>query len=54
LSPTPLTVNTQIRLRWPVRRFLADDDRVTATLTIIATDVNGATTTATKTLTLRL
>ncbi len=53
LSLTPMTLNTQIRLRWPVRRFLTDEDRVTATLTIIATDVNLARTVATKVLTLR-
>jgi hypothetical protein len=53
LALTPSTVNTQIRLRWPVRRFLTDEDRVTATLTIVATDVNLARTVATKVLTLR-
>jgi len=50
---TPLTLNTQMRLRAPVRRFLYDDQRVRATLTITARDVNGAATTATKDITLR-
>jgi hypothetical protein len=36
-----------------VRRFLDDDDRVRAQLTITARDVNGASTTATKDITLR-
>jgi hypothetical protein len=53
LTLTPVTLNAQIRLRWPVRRFLTDDERVAATLTIVATDVAGATTTASKSLTLR-
>jgi hypothetical protein len=53
LTLTPVTVNTQMRLRWPVRRFLDDDDRVRAQLTITARDVNGASTTATKDITLR-
>lgn len=53
LTLTPLTLNTQIRLRWPVRRYLYDDDRVRAKLTITARDVNGAPTTATKDITLR-
>ena len=48
-----MTLNTQIRLRWPVRRYLRDDDRVAATLTITATDVNLAPTVATKALVLR-
>lgn len=53
LTITPLTINTQMRLRWPVRRYLRDDQRVRATLRIIAEDVNGARTTATKDITLR-
>ena len=53
LTLTPLTINTQMRLRSPVRRFLRDDRRVRATLTIVAHDVNGAATTATKDITLR-
>ena len=53
LTLTPLTINTQMRLRWPVRQYLRDDQRVRATLTIIAEDVNGARTTATKDITLR-
>jgi hypothetical protein len=53
LTLTPLTLNTQMRLRWPVRRYLEDDDRVRATLTIIARDVNGVPTTAIKDITLR-
>jgi hypothetical protein len=53
LTFTPLTVNTQMRVRRPVRRYLYDDQRVRATLTIAAQDVNGATTTATKDITLR-
>lgn len=53
LTLTPLTINTQMRLRWPVRRYLRDDQRVRATLRIIAEDVNGARTTATKDITLR-
>jgi hypothetical protein len=48
-----LTINTQMRLRWPVRQYLRDDQRVRATLTIVARDVNGAPTTATKDITLR-
>ena len=53
LTLTPLTLNTQIRLRWPVRRYLTDEDRVAATLTIVAESVTGARTTASKSLTLR-
>jgi len=53
LALTPVTINTQMRLRWPVRRYLADDDRVRATLTITATDVNLAPTIATKEITLQ-
>ena len=53
LSLTPMTLNTQIRLRWPVRRYLRDDDRVTATLRIVASDVNLVETVATKVITLR-
>jgi RTX calcium-binding nonapeptide repeat (4 copies) len=53
LTLTPLTVNTQMRVRWPVRRYLYDDQRVLATLTITAEDVNGARTIATKEITLR-
>jgi hypothetical protein len=53
LTLTPLMVNTQMRVRQPVRRYLYDDQRVRATLTIAAQDVNGATTTATKDITLR-
>jgi hypothetical protein len=53
ITLTPLTVNTQMRLRWPVRRYLYDDQRVRATLTIVARDVNGVATTATKDITLR-
>ena len=53
LTLTPLTINTQMRLRWPVRQYLRDDQRVRATLTIVARDVNGAPTTATKDITLR-
>ena len=53
LTITPLTINTQMRLRSPARRYLRDDQRVRATLTIIAEDVNGAGTTATKDITLR-
>jgi hypothetical protein len=53
LTRTPATVTTQMRLRWPVRRYLADDDRVRATLTITANDVNLAPTTATKEITLQ-
>jgi hypothetical protein len=53
LTLTPLTVNTQMRLRWPVRPYLRDDQRVRATLTITAEDVNGARTIATKDITLR-
>ncbi len=53
LTLTPLTVNTQMRLRVPARRYLYDDQRVRATFTISAQDVNGATTTATKDITLR-
>jgi hypothetical protein len=53
LTLIPLTINTQMRVRWPARRYLYDDQRVSATLTIIATDVNGVPTTATKAITLR-
>jgi hypothetical protein len=53
LTLTPLTVNTQMRLRWPVRPYLRDDQRLRATLTITAEDVNGARTIATKDITLR-
>lgn len=53
LTLTPLTINTQMRVRGPVRRFLYDDRLVRATLTITAQDVNGATTIATKDITLR-
>jgi hypothetical protein len=53
LTLTPLTINTQMRVRMPVRRYLYDDQRVRATLTITAHDVNGAPTTATKDITLR-
>ncbi|HMJ94642.1 MAG TPA: hypothetical protein VK486_02260 [Thermoleophilaceae bacterium] len=53
LTLTPLTINTQMRLRSPVRRFLYDDQRVRATLTITARDVNNVPTTATKEITLR-
>jgi hypothetical protein len=53
LTTVPLTLNTQMRLRWPVRRFLYDDDVVRATLTITARDVNGVPTRATKAITLR-
>jgi hypothetical protein len=53
LTLTPLTVNTQMRVRQPVRRYLHDDQRVRATLTITAEDVNGARTIATKDITLR-
>ena len=53
LTLTPVTINTQMRLRWPVRQYLRDDRRVRATLTIVARDVNGAATTATKDITLR-
>jgi hypothetical protein len=53
LTLIPLTLNTQMRLRWPVREYLAGDNLVRATLTIDATDVNGATTTATKAIVLR-
>ena len=53
LTITPLTINTQMRLRWPPRRYLRDDQRIRATLTIIAEDVNGARTTASKDITLR-
>jgi hypothetical protein len=42
-----------MRLRWPVRPYLRDDQRVRATLTITAEDVNGARTVATKDITLR-
>jgi hypothetical protein len=48
-----VTINSQMRLRWPVRRYLYDDDRVRAKLTITARDVNGAQTVATKDLVLR-
>ena len=50
---TPITINTQMRLNWPVRKYLEDAKLVRATLTILATDVNGATTTATKEIVLR-
>ncbi|HEV7846520.1 MAG TPA: calcium-binding protein [Thermoleophilaceae bacterium] len=53
LTLTPLTLNTQIRLRWPVRQYLYDDDRLTAKLVITARDVNGVPTTASKDITLR-
>ncbi len=53
LTLTPLTINTQMRLRSPVRRYLRDDRRVRATLTIVANDVNLRATTATKDITLR-
>lgn len=53
LTLTPLTLNTQMRLRWPVRRYLHDDDLVRARLTITARDVNGEPTTAIKDITLR-
>ncbi len=53
LTLTPLTFNTQIRLRWPVRPYLAAAGLVRATLTIIGTDVTGARTVATRALTLR-
>jgi hypothetical protein len=49
----PVTINSQMRLRWPVRRYLYDDDVVRAKLTITARDVNGAETVATKDLVLR-
>jgi hypothetical protein len=50
---TPFTLNTQMRLRWPVRQYLENDGMVRATLTIRAEDVTGATTTASKEITLR-
>jgi hypothetical protein len=53
LTLIPLTLNTQMRLRWPVRKYLADDNLVHATLTIVGEDVTGATTTATKDIALR-
>jgi hypothetical protein len=53
ITIVPLTLNAQLRLRWPVRRYLYDDNLVRATLTITARDVNGAATTATKDITLR-
>ena len=53
LALIPQTINTQIRLRWPVRRYLTDEDRVRATLTITARDVNLAPTVATREITLR-
>ena len=53
LTITPITINTQMRLRWPVRRYLSGAQRVRATLTIVARGVNGAPTTATKDITLR-
>ncbi len=53
LALIPQTINTQIRLRWPVRRYLTDEDRVRATLTITARDVNLAPTVVTKEITLR-
>ena len=53
LTLTPVTINTQMRLRWPARRYLRDDERIRAVLTIIAEDVNGARTTATKDIALR-
>jgi hypothetical protein len=53
LTIIPLTLNSQMRLRWPVRRYLRDDDRVRAQLRITARDVNGAQTTATKDIVLR-
>jgi hypothetical protein len=53
LTLIPLTINTQIRLRWPVRKYLEDDSLVRATLTIVGESVDGARTTATKDITLR-
>lgn len=53
LTLIPLTLNTQMRLRWPVRQYLEDDRLVRATLTIVAEDVTGATTTVSKDITLR-
>jgi len=53
LTLIPLTINTQIRLRWPVRKYLEDDNLVRATLTIVGESVDGARTTATKAITLR-
>jgi hemolysin type calcium-binding protein len=53
ITIVPLTLNSQMRLRWPVRRYLYDDDRVRAKLTITARDVNGAQTVATKDIALR-
>jgi hypothetical protein len=53
LTLIPLTINTQMRLRWPVRRYLYDDNLVRATLTIVGEDVTGGRTTATKAITLR-
>jgi Ca2+-binding RTX toxin-like protein len=50
---TPLTLNTQMRLNWAVRQYLEDDNLVRARLTIVATDVNGARTTATRAIELR-
>jgi hypothetical protein len=50
---TPLTLNTQMRLRWPARPYLEDENLIRATLTIVATDTTGATTTASKDVTLR-
>ncbi len=49
----PVTINSQMRLRWPVRRYLYDDDVVRAKLTITARDVNGAQTVSTRDITLR-
>lgn len=53
LTLIPLTINTQIRLRWPVRKYLEDDNLVRATLTIVGESVDGARTTATKAIALR-
>ena len=53
LALTPVTINTQMRLRWPVRRYLTDNDRFRATLTITATDVNLRPTIATKQITIQ-
>jgi len=53
LTLIPLTLNTQIRLRWPVRRYLYDDNLIRAQLTIVGESVTGARTTATQDITLR-
>lgn len=50
---TPLTFNTQMRLNWGVRQYLEDDNLIRARLTIVATDVNGASTTASRAIELR-